>query len=263
MSLTDPVRRRNFKRNISSASTADYTTRSNLQLTINVLLVRPKKSGGDRVKFSKINACLNLRNRASINSEPACSKSVRSFGDASSSEPIQPSLIYTSLYKPPLAGPTTIYTASLFLVEQREWLTPAQFNLCYSLSRVAPGTNLLAFCVAVGWVLLGRAGALVAVLSLSVPSALIVVALASLYGGYGQQTMILTITRWLLAATIGIIVASAWALVRPTLSRRRWFRSLVIVTGAFIFNTVLSISPFKILLPAAVVGFFWLEDKER
>jgi chromate transport protein ChrA len=111
--------------------------------------------------------------------------------------------------------------------------------------------------------LLGRAGALVAVLSLSVPSALIAVALASLYGGYGQQTMILTITRWLLAATIGIIVASAWALVRPTLSRRRWFRSLVIVTGTFIFNTVLSVSPFKILLAAAVVGFFWLEDKER
>ena len=73
---------------------------------------RPKKSGGDRGKFSKIGACLNLRNQASINSEPSCSGSVRSFGDAYSSEAIQPSLIYTSLYKSPLAGPTTIYIAS-------------------------------------------------------------------------------------------------------------------------------------------------------
>jgi hypothetical protein len=59
---------------------------------------RPKKSGGDPVKLCKINACLNLRNQASINSEPSCSGSVRSFGDASSSEAIQPSLIYTTPY---------------------------------------------------------------------------------------------------------------------------------------------------------------------
>jgi hypothetical protein len=44
---------------------------------------------------------------------------------------------------------------------------------------------------------------------------------------------------------------------------RRWFRSLVIVIGAFAFNIFLSVSPFKLLLAAALVGFFWPEDKER
>src|SRR5262249_38955002 len=40
-------------------------------------------------RFSlKINACLNLRNQASINSESSCSGSVRSFGDVYSSEAI-------------------------------------------------------------------------------------------------------------------------------------------------------------------------------
>jgi chromate transporter len=149
------------------------------------------------------------------------------------------------------------------LVERREWLTPAQFNLCYTLSRVAPGTNLLAFCVAVGWVLLGRAGALVAVLALSLPSAVIVVALTSLYESYGRQATILTITRWLLAATIGIIAASAWALVRPALGRRRWVRAVIIVVGAFALNSFLSISPLKVLLAAALVGGFWPERKEK
>jgi hypothetical protein len=88
--------------------------------SLHMSTTRPKKSGGDRVKFSKINACLNLRNQASINSEPSCSGSVRSSGDASSSEAIQPSLIYTTLYKPPLAGPTTIFTASLFMANNAE-----------------------------------------------------------------------------------------------------------------------------------------------
>lgn len=148
-------------------------------------------------------------------------------------------------------------------VEQREWLTPAQFNLCYALSRIAPGTNLLAFCVAVGWVLLGRAGALVAVLALSFPSAVIVVGLTNLYEVYGRQATVLTITRWLLAATIGIIAASAWALVRPAIGRRRWFRAMIIVIGAFALNTFLSVSPLKVLLAAALIGLFWPEHKEK
>src|SRR5262249_10340019 len=45
-----------------------------------LLDLETEKSGGDRVKFSKISACLNLRNQASIDSEPSCSGSVRSFG---------------------------------------------------------------------------------------------------------------------------------------------------------------------------------------
>jgi len=67
----------------------------------------------------------------------------------------------------------------------------------------------------------------------------------------------------LLAATIGIIAASAWALVRSELSRRRWFRSMIIVLGAFALNTFLSVSPLKVLLAAALVGLFWPEHKEK
>jgi chromate transporter len=149
------------------------------------------------------------------------------------------------------------------LVEQRKWLTPAQFNLCYALARVVPGTNLLAFCVAVGWVLLGRAGALVAVLSLSLPSALIVVTLTSIYERYGQRAMILSLTRWLLAATIGVIAASAWALIWPSLKGGRWFRSTFIALGAFVLNAFLSVSPLKALLAAALIGIFWPEPEEK
>jgi len=61
----------------------------------------PRHHLRDPVKLWKIKACLNLQNQSSINSEPFCSGSVRSFGDDSSSEAIQPSLIYTILYKPP------------------------------------------------------------------------------------------------------------------------------------------------------------------
>jgi hypothetical protein len=74
------------------------------------MIRRPKKTGGDQVKSSKIRACPNLRNQTSTNSEWSCLGSARSFGDGSSSEAIQPSLIYTTPYKSPLAGPMTIFT---------------------------------------------------------------------------------------------------------------------------------------------------------
>jgi hypothetical protein len=78
--------------------------------TIEPFCLRPKKSGGDWVEFSKINACPTPRNQTSINSELSYSGSARSFGDASSSEAIQRSLIYTKPCKSPLDGPTTTFT---------------------------------------------------------------------------------------------------------------------------------------------------------
>jgi hypothetical protein len=76
-----------------------------------------KKPGEGWVKFCKITACPNLRNQTSTNSKSPCSGSARSFGDASSSEAIQPSPIYTTPYKSHLDGPTIIFTASLFMAD--------------------------------------------------------------------------------------------------------------------------------------------------
>src|SRR5262249_57038802 len=87
---------------------------------------RPKKSGGDWVKFSKINACPTPQNQTSINSELSYSGSARSFGDASSSEAIQQSPIYTTPYKSPLDGPATISTASLFMANNTAFLTSVE-----------------------------------------------------------------------------------------------------------------------------------------
>ena len=39
------------------------------------------------------------------------------------------------------------------MVETRGWLKASEFDLAFALARVTPGTNLLAFCAAVGAVL--------------------------------------------------------------------------------------------------------------
>src|SRR5258706_14603515 len=55
------------------------------------------------------------------------------------------------------------------LVDRRRWLNHEPFQLSYALSRVTPGTNLLAFCTAAGWLLRGWTGALVSLPAASIP----------------------------------------------------------------------------------------------
>jgi hypothetical protein len=38
------------------------------------------------------------------------------------------------------------------IVTKRRWVTEEQFGLSYALGRLTPGTNLLAFCVGIGWI---------------------------------------------------------------------------------------------------------------
>ena len=94
--------------------------------------------------------------------------------------------------KPSLASLTTLYlkignttfgggnpTMALLQREliRRAWITREDFALAYSLARVTPGTNVLAFCAATGARVLGITGAIAAVLAVTLPSAFIAVLL--------------------------------------------------------------------------------------
>src|SRR5580698_9301586 len=59
----------------------------------------------------------------------------------------------------------------------RKWITQEDFALAYSLARVTPGTNVLAFCAATGARVLGLVGAFAAVLAVTLPSAILAVLL--------------------------------------------------------------------------------------
>jgi Chromate transporter len=61
------------------------------------------------------------------------------------------------------------------LVGKRRWITDHHFILCFALGRLTPGTNLLAFCTGVGWLLPGMAGAVAALMSASIPCAIMVI----------------------------------------------------------------------------------------
>jgi chromate transporter len=148
-------------------------------------------------------------------------------------------------------------------VGRRRWLTLDQHGLAVSLAKVTPGTGILAFSAATAWMLARWTGAVVAVLAVSVPSAIVVVLLTWTFTSLGGSAPAAATLAAILASAIGMMWAAAWLLIRPQIGRANWLRTLVVVVGAFTAMSIWSISPVQILIGAAVIGFCWTSaDRE-
>lgn len=143
------------------------------------------------------------------------------------------------------------------LVEQRGWLRAEQYGLCYSLARLTPGTNVLAFCAGSAWVLRGWAAALAAVVGASAPAAFLVVWVTYAYESLAAMPLARGAITGTLAAAVGMMGAAAWQLVRPHLGWTSLARTVVLVAGSVVLSSGFAVSPIQVLALAALVGFFW------
>jgi chromate transporter len=143
------------------------------------------------------------------------------------------------------------------LVHRRRWLSVERFGLAQSLAKITPGTGILAFCAAAGWMLARGAGALAAVLAVSVPSAAIAVALTwgftSLEGSAPARGALGAV----LASAVGMMWAAGWLLVGAELRPATALRTAGLVVGAFLALAWWSFPPLQILAAAALVGACW------
>src|SRR5271170_6284378 len=142
---------------------------------------------------------------------------------------------------------------------KREWLSPEKFGVAFGLARLTPGTNVLAFCAAAGWYILGFSGALAAVLAITIPASVLVVWLTRAYDLTVRYPLALSIANALVAAAVGTMVGAALLLVRTQCKPGGWLKPVAISTGAFVLAYVLKLSPLQVIGAAVVVGFFWTE----
>jgi len=142
---------------------------------------------------------------------------------------------------------------------QRHWLNADQFAIAFGLGRVTPGTNLLAFCAATGWYLLGLAGAITAVMAITIPSSILVIWLTGVYDAGVEHPLGLSIISAIIAAAVGTMMGAAVLLVRSGFSKNNWIKPLLIAIVAFMLARLFALPPLAIIVVAAVVGFFWVE----
>jgi chromate transporter len=128
-----------------------------------------------------------------------------------------------------------------------------------AVSRLTPGTNILAYCVTLGWRLRRFAGALVALGASSIPASLIVFTLAAMLVRVDRYPAVqLGLAVGILVASV-LVLSSAWNLIKPYLARHARVNA-AIVTVLALGLIAAGATPVRTLLAAAAVGFFFLHD---
>lgn len=153
-------------------------------------------------------------------------------------------------------GSATIAVLREQILTRRGWINEAEFDLNYALSRLTPGTNLLAFCTAAGWTSRRWLGAVVALLASSLPCSILVVVMTVCYVELRDSTLFQAALRGALAAAVAIMASTAWVFAEPHIKVVPR-KALIVVPCAAALSLGAHFSPVKILLLAAVAGILW------
>jgi chromate transporter len=145
------------------------------------------------------------------------------------------------------------------LVEQG-FVDEAQFDQCFAVARLTPGTNLLALFALLGSHVAGWRGALVALaLGTAVPG-LIATVIAAVYVRHASAPLVVYAMAGAKAAAFAVFLWAVVRLSRPVLrqQRRRGVAFTIVVATAAVTGHV---PPFVLLLGAGALGAWWLRPQ--
>jgi chromate transporter len=151
-------------------------------------------------------------------------------------------------------GSATTATLHRQIVEKRRWLLEDRFLLCFALGRLTPGTNVLAFCTGVGWVLRGMAGAVTTLFAASIPCAIMVTVLTALFSYWQDNQFAQAAIHGAIAAAVAITVKTCWTIAKPYYKGQARLRVVLVALAAFLLYVGAEITPIEVLLLAATIG---------
>ncbi len=175
-------------------------------------------------------------------------------------------------------GPPTMAALQREFVDRHEWLSHEEYGLSFALARLTPGTNVMAFCAATGWQILGWAGAIMGTLSVTLPSAVIAVLITVGYENWRTNALALAAINGTVAAVAGMMLATVYTLVKPhmaasehptfgspapRLSLIRSVRAIAISGGSFVALWKFGLSPLQIIGIVLVIGLIWQDPADR
>jgi chromate transporter len=140
--------------------------------------------------------------------------------------------------------------ARRMIVEQRRWLTAAEFTDLLALCQFLPGANLVNLSVALGGRFRGAAGALAGLGGLLGGPVAVVIGLGVLYGRYGALPVVAHGFLGLAAAASGLVLGTALRIAAP-LRGRKQAMALAGVTFAAIALLRLPMLPVLLVLAPA------------
>ena len=136
-------------------------------------------------------------------------------------------------------------------VDVQHWLSDKQFADVFAISQMSPGPNVLIVTL-IGYSVAGVAGALVATISMCVPTAVLAYGVSRLLTRSSHSRWPAIIQAALVPLSIGLMGASG--LILALTSDRTWRAALVTAVAAILAATT-RLNPFWLLLGGGCAGF--------
>jgi chromate transporter len=136
-------------------------------------------------------------------------------------------------------------------VDVQHWLTDKQFADVYAISQLSPGPNVLIVTL-IGYSVAGVAGALVATLSMCVPTAVLALVVSRLLARSSHARWPALIQAALVPLSIGLMGASGFVLVRTA---DRTVAAALVTAGAAVLASVTRLNPLWMLVAGGCLGF--------
>jgi chromate transporter len=144
--------------------------------------------------------------------------------------------------------------ARRMMVEQRGWLSPAEFTDLLGLCQFLPGPNIVNLAVALGSRFRGLPGAVAAVVGLISLPMVIVVCLGSLYAANSDHPVVARAADGLAAAASALVIATSLKIAAPLRGHRMGIAIALAVVAAIavlrlpLLPTILVAAPASMLL---------------
>jgi chromate transporter len=136
-------------------------------------------------------------------------------------------------------------------VDVQHWMSDRQFTDVFAIAQMSPGPNVLIVTL-IGYSVAGIAGALVATISMCVPTAILAYGVSRLLTRSSHSRWPAIIQAALVPLSIGLMGASG--LILALTSDRTWTAALVTAVAALLASTT-RLNPFWVLLGGGCVGF--------
>jgi chromate transporter len=139
--------------------------------------------------------------------------------------------------------------ARRMMIDEREWLTEAEFAEVLGLCQFLPGGNIINVSVAVGSRFRGAPGAIAALLGLMLAPVAIVIGLGAIYDQFAEQPVVRRAFAGLAAAASAFVLAASLKIAAPLRGR---YLAMAITAVTFVAIAIVRL-PLPLAMPVLAI----------
>jgi chromate transporter len=166
-------------------------------------------------------------------------------------------LLFLRLGATAFGGPAMVAHISEVVVKRKKWMDPPTFKGGVVLAQSIPGATMMQVVAYVGLHVRGTAGAILSYIAFGLPAFLLMLAFSAVYAAYGSVPRVTSVFSGLQVIVVAIIANATYTFGRSSL--KHYMHILLAAAAALAFW--LGVSPFYVILGAALAGILLLKEK--